>query len=437
LVENAKAGEHGTLHFIGLASDANVHSNIEHLYAMMRRAKADGIRRVRIHVLLDGRDTPPHSALEYIAPLMEECASISADRTFDAKIASGGGRQYITMDRYESDWEIVRRGWNAHVLGEGRQFTDPITAIETLRKENNNPGDQDLHEFVIVENGFPIGLINDGDSVILFNFRGDRAIQISRAFTEKGFKAFNRVRFPRIEYAGMMQYDGDQKIPPQYLVSPPKIDDVMGQYMADLGLHNMAISETQKYGHVTYFFNGNRLEKFDEKLEDYVEIKSYPPPFDEKPEMKCKEITDKVVDAMKSGKYGFIRINYPNGDMVGHTGNFDAVVKSMEALDQCLGRLVHAADHTGAVLVVTADHGNAEDKFERNKDGSVKLQGDGRPMPKTAHSLNPVPLAIYNSSYKGKLAGGLGLSSIAATCFLLMGYQPPKIYDRPVFENID
>lgn len=426
-----------TLHFIGLVSDGNVHSHIDHLKAMIERAHADGVKKLRVHALLDGRDVDPTSALEYITPLEEYLASFS---DADYRIASGGGRMYMTMDRYNADWSMVERGWKAHVLGEGRMFAGATEAIKTYREETPDLLDQDMHEFVIAENGTPVGTINDGDSVIYFNFRGDRALEMTAAFETPAtadFPHFDRKRVPAVEYAGMMEYDGDLHIPRQYLVNPPSIDRTMGEYLTKSGVRLMAISETQKYGHVTYFFNGNKLGKFDEKLEDYVEIKSDVVPFEQRPWMKCAEITDKVIDAIKSGKYDHIRLNFPNGDMVGHTGVFNAVVCSMEGMDLQLGRIKEAIDEAGGIMCITADHGNSDDMYEHKKDGSVAVNADGSPKAKTSHSLNPVPGIIYDPEYKGEydnttLNEGLGISSWPATIMELMGFVPPDDYDKSI-----
>ena len=426
-----------TLHFIGLVSDGNVHSHIDHLKAMIERAHADGVKKLRVHALLDGRDVDPTSALEYITPLEEYLASFS---DADYRIASGGGRMYMTMDRYNADWSMVERGWKAHVLGEGRMFAGATEAIKTYREETPGLLDQDMHEFVIAENGTPVGTINDGDSVIYFNFRGDRALEMTAAFETPAtadFPHFDRKRVPAVEYAGMMEYDGDLHIPRQYLVNPPSIDRTMGEYLTKSGVRLMAISETQKYGHVTYFFNGNKLGKFDEKLEDYVEIKSDVVPFEQRPWMKCAEITDKVIEAIKSGKYDHIRLNFPNGDMVGHTGVFNAVVCSMEGMDLQLGRIKEAIEEAGGIMCITADHGNSDDMYEHKKDGSVAVNADGSPKAKTSHSLNPVPGIIYDPEYKGEydnttLNEGLGISSWPATIMELMGFVPPDDYDKSI-----
>jgi 2,3-bisphosphoglycerate-independent phosphoglycerate mutase len=431
----------GALHFIGLFSDGNVHSHLDHLKAMIKQAKKEGIKKVRIHVLFDGRDVGETSALEYLDPFE---IFLNQERTsdFDPRIASGGGRMWITMDRYGADWTMVERGWKTHVHGEVRQFKSAREAVETYRKEIPGIIDQDLKEFAIAENGKPIGTIEDGDSVIYYNFRGDRALEITAAFEEDAFNKFERRRRPKVCYAGMMEYDGDLHVPKRYLVSPPSIDRTLGEYLAAAKVRTLAISETQKYGHVTYFFNGNRTGKFDEKLEDYVEIKSDVVPFEQRPWMKCADIADEVIKAVGSGKYDFIRLNFPNGDMVGHTGIYQAVICSMEAMDLQLGRIVKAVEETGAVMVITADHGNSDDMFEHNKkDGKVLYKDDGTPKAKTSHSLNPVPCIVYDPEYKGEyvndpkegsLREGLGISSIGATCIHLLGYTPPADYDASV-----
>ncbi|MDR2633201.1 MAG: 2,3-bisphosphoglycerate-independent phosphoglycerate mutase [Treponema sp.] len=436
-------GSAGTLHFIGLFSDGNVHSHLDHLKAMIQQAKQEGIKKVRIHVLFDGRDVGETSALEYLGPF-EAFLQAQKSPDFDARIASGGGRMWITMDRYGADWAMVERGWKTHVHGEARQFSSAREAVETYRKEIPGIIDQDLKEFTVAEQGLPIGTIQDGDSVVYFNFRGDRALEITAAFEEETFSHFDRGRRPKVCYAGMMEYDGDTHVPKRYLVSPPSINRTMGEYLAASGLRTLAISETQKYGHVTYFFNGNRTGKFDEALETYREIKSDVVPFEQRPWMKCAEITDAVVQAMGSGNYDFIRLNYPNGDMVGHTGVYQAVICAMEGMDLQLGRLAKAAKETGAILVITADHGNSDDMFEHEKKtGKLVYKADGSPKAKTSHSLNPVPCILYDPEYKGEylrdegaLQEGLGISSIAATCINLLGYRAPADYDPSLLHLI-
>ena len=435
LVSNVKRSG-GALHFLGLLSDGNVHSNVAHLKAMIVQAKKEGVAKVRIHALLDGRDVGETSALEYFDPF-EEFLKEQRDDSFDARIASGGGRMVITMDRYNANWDMVRKGWETHVLGEGRQFKSAREAIETLRNETRAI-DQDLPPFVIGENGKPVGTVQDGDSFILFNYRGDRALEITKSF-EAGddFNEFDRKRKPEVEYAGMMEYDGDLHIPKQFLVSPPTIDRTLSEYLVATGVKQYSISETQKYGHITYFFNGNRTEKFDEKLETYVEIPSDILPFEQRPWMKCADIADNVIDVIAEGEYEFIKMNFPNGDMVGHTGNWEAVLCSMEALDLSIGRIKEAVEKAGGIMVISADHGNSDDMFEHNKKtGAVVIKENGKPKAKTSHSLNPVPCIIYDpeskNEYSGKLNEGLGISSLAATCIELLGYEPPEDYDKSV-----
>lgn len=426
----------GTLHFLGLFSDGNVHSNIAHLKAMLARAAAEGLKKARIHILLDGRDVGEQSALEYIDPFEDFLAGFKAQGC-DYRIASGGGRQYITMDRYNADWSMVERGWHTHVLGRGRQFGSAREAVLAYRQEKPNLIDQDMHEFVIAENGRPVGTVEDGDAMIYFNFRGDRALEITAAFEQEAFDRFDRIRRPKVLYAGMMEYDGDLHVPASYLVSPPAIDRTMGEYLADAGVPMLAISETQKFGHVTYFFNGNRSGKFNEQLEDYVEIPSDLLPFEQRPWMKCAEITDYVLKAIKEGKHRFIRLNFPNGDMVGHTGNYQAVVCSVEAMDLQIQRLRQAVEAAGGILLLSADHGNADDMYEHDKKtGNVSRKGDGTPKAKTSHSLNQVPCILYDPENKGEyqpeLREGLGISSLAATCIELLGFVPPADYDLSV-----
>lgn len=426
-----------TMHFLGLFSDGNVHSHIDHLKAMIVRAKADGVKRVRIHILIDGRDVGETSALEYILPFEEFLAGIN-DASFDAKIASGGGRMNITMDRYEANWAMVEAGWHTHVLGEGRQFASAEEAVNTYRAEAPVI-DQDLPPFVIAENGEPVGKIVDGDSVVFFNFRGDRAIEISKAFDDKDFDKFDRVVYPDVIYAGMLEYDGDLHIPSRYLVSPPEITGTMGEYLANTGVTQYALSETQKFGHVTYFWNGNKSGKFDEKTELYEEVPSDVIPFELKPWMKCVEITDRLIEVAEEGNYRFMRCNFPNGDMVGHTGNYQATIISVEALDLCLARLLAEIDKVGGVAIITADHGNADEMYELDKKTKQPKAGkDGSFKAKTSHTLNPVPCIIYDNAfadlYEVKESDSYGLSNVAATLVNLMGYEAPDFWDESMIK---
>ncbi len=420
LVDNVKAKD-STLHFIGLLSDGNVHSNISHLFNMLKKAKAEGVKKARVHVLLDGRDVPATSAPLYIEQLENVLKELN-DGSFDGKIASGGGRMKITMDRYQADWAMVERGWNTHVKGEGRQFASAAEAVETLRNETGAI-DQDLPAFVIAENGAPVGKIVDGDSVILYNFRGDRAIELSMAFDCDEFTHFNRGPKPDVCYAGMLQYDGDLKLPARYLVNPPEITNTLSEVLVAAKLNQYAVSETQKYGHVTYFWNGNRSGKFSDELETFKEIPSDNVSFDQRPWMKSADIVDDLIEAIKSKKYDFLRCNFPNGDMVGHTGSMQATIIGVEAVDIGLARLMKVCDEYGVTMLVTADHGNADEMLEKNKKGDVQVR--------TAHSLNPVPFIIYDKDVKYTIKeGNYGLSNVAPTVVKMFGLTAPNCWQE-------
>lgn len=417
----AKAG--GTMHFIGLLSDGNVHSHLSQVLDFLDACVRDGVQRVRMHVLTDGRDVGERSALGYLETLEAKLAACSVDGR-DYRIASGGGRMYVTMDRYNAEWDMVERGWHTHVLGEGRQFASAAEAVQTYYDEDPRVTDQHLHEFVIAEHGKAIGTIEDGDAVVFFNFRGDRAIELSMAFDQDNFTRFDRVRRPDVFYAGMMQYDGDQGIPRHFLVQPGAIHGCISEYLCGSGVTSFAISETQKYGHVTYFWNGNKTGYINEALELFMEIPSDRVTFDQRPWMKAAEITDAVLAVIAEGKRKFIRINYPNGDMVGHTGDPAAVRVSVEAVDLSLARLLRGLEKAGGIAVITADHGNADLLF---------TEKNGKREPHVAHTLNPVPFVIkdYSGANPWTLSGVQhgGLSNVAATLMNLLGFQAPDDFD--------
>jgi len=394
-----------TLHFLGLLSDGNVHSHIDHLFAMLRRCDRESVARVRVHVLLDGRDVSETSALDYVDSLEELLETISGSADRDYRIASGGGRMTTTMDRYEADWSMVERGWRTHVRGEGRSFPSCRRAIETFRDEQPGIGDQMLPEFVIVEgDAKPVGPVCDGDAVILFNFRGDRAIEISQAFELDDFSFFDRGSVPDVLFVGMMEYDGDLRLPSKYLVMPPKIDRTLGEYLARAGLPQLAISETQKFGHVTYFWNGNRSGAFDAEVETYVEIPSDVRPFEERPWMKAAEITDRLIDELQTGRYRHARVNYANGDMVGHTGHHEAAIQAVGAVDLQLARLLPVIETLGGALIVTADHGNADCMYEMDKKTDEPIvDAKGSIKAKTESHLESGPFTYFCA---GDIAGG-------------------------------
>jgi 2,3-bisphosphoglycerate-independent phosphoglycerate mutase len=432
LVERAKTTG-STFHFIGLLSDGNVHSHISHLEAMIRRLAAEDVGRIRVHALADGRDVDPVSFDRYLTRLGVVLNEVRKSGV-DAAVASGGGRMQITMDRYGANWEMVSRGWATHVRGEGRSFVDAMAAVETLRRENPDIIDQDLPPFVIVDDGgAPIGAIHDGDAVVFWNYRGDRAIEISRAFTETNFDVFDRGQLPDVLYAGMMEYDGDLKIPPLYLVSPPAISRTVSEYLVHNGISQLAVAETQKFGHVTYFWNGNNSEPFDTSLEDWVEVPSDDIPFDRAPEMKAREVADIVMADLERRGHRFIRVNFANGDMVGHTGSLDAAIRAMEVVDGCMGEIDARVRETGATMIVTADHGNLDMMWEVDATTStVKTDSAGRPMIKTSHTLSPVPWFVVGADAPRFSANRAvtvpGLGNIAATILLLLGFQAPADY---------
>ena len=408
-----------TLHFLGLLSDGNVHSNINHLIALLRQAHAEGIKSVACHILLDGRDVPATSAPEYVEMLEKVLAELNTEGC-NYRIASGGGRMQVTMDRYEANWAMVEKGWRTHVEGQGRFFASAAEAIETYRAETGCI-DQDLPAFVIAKDGEPVGKIANGDSVILFNFRGDRAQEISLAFDRKDFDKFDRPGYTGVKFAGMLQYDADLNIPENYLLQPPVITNTLTEVLCAAGITEYAVSETQKYGHVTYFWNGNRSGKVDESLEVYEEIPSDVIPFEQAPAMKSKEITEKMVQNMASKKFDFLRCNFPNGDMVGHTGVMDAVVYAMECVDNGLKAILEAADKYGYTVLITADHGNADQMTETKK---------GKTSVRTAHSLNPVPFIIYDKDREWKIVeGNYGLANVAPTVVKMMGLTAPECWE--------
>lgn len=423
-----RADAGGTLHLIGLVSDGNVHSNLRHLNTILGQCLSEGMATVRVHALLDGRDVSPKSALQYLGPLEEQLAAMSTEGR-DYCVASGGGRMIVTMDRYGADWRIVERGWQIHVHGKGRRFSSACEAIRTYYEEDPDMMDQYMEGFVVERGGDPVGPIRDGDAVLFFNFRGDRAIELSRAFDEEDFSAFERGPRPEVFFAGMMQYDGDAKIPKHYLVEPPLIERTLGEYLCSAGVRSFAISETQKFGHVTYFWNGNKSGYLDKRLEKYVEIESDRITFDLRPWMKASEITDQVIEVIQGGQYKFIRLNYPNGDMVAHTGVPLAVRMAVETVDLMLKRILRALEKAQGIAVITADHGNAD---------CMWTESGGKRTAMVAHTINPVPFIVKD--YSGTEQFFLnnvevpGLANVAATLLNLLGFEAPEDYKTSLLQ---
>ncbi len=434
------AARPATLHLCGLLSDGNVHAHIDHVHALLAAAAAAGVRHLRVHALADGRDVEDPSYERYLERLDAHLDALRAAGC-DAAIASGGGRMLVTMDRYDADWSIVERGWRAHVLGTAAPFPDWRAAVAALRQREGGHSDQTLPAFTIVNADGPIGTVRDGDSFVFWNFRGDRAIQFTRAMEKRDFTEFPRGPRLAVRFAGMMQYDGDLKLPSRYLVAPPCIEATMGAFLVASELRTLAVSETQKFGHVTYFWNGNRSGTLDDRLERYVEVPSDRIAFDRAPAMKASQITDIALEALNSASPpDLIRLNWANGDMVGHTGNLEATIAAVEAVDVEVGRLRAAVEAVGGVLVVTADHGNADDMWLRDKRGQPLRLSDGRPQPRTAHTLAQVPLSIVDArdgACRWRIAAGrpeAGLGNVAATALELMGLEPPPHMDPSLLE---
>ncbi|KAE9600753.1 hypothetical protein Lal_00011318 [Lupinus albus] len=437
--------ETGTLHLIGLLSDGGVHSRLDQLQLLLKGVSDRGVKRVRVHILTDGRDVLDGSSVGFVETL-EHDLSLLRDKGIDARIASGGGRMYVTMDRYENDWNVVKRGWDAQVLGEAPyKFTDALEAVKKLRAEQQpKPNDQYLPAFVIVdENGKPVGPIVDGDAVVTLNYRADRMVMLAKALEYENFDKFDRVRYPKIRYAGMLEYDGELKLPSHYLVSPPEIERTSGEYLVKNGIRTFACSETVKFGHVTFFWNGNRSGYFNPELEKYVEIPSDSGiTFNTQPKMKALEIAEKAREAILSGDFDQVRVNLPNSDMVGHTGDIEATVVACKAADEAVKIILDAIEQVGGIYVVTADHGNAEDMVKRDKSGKPLLDKNGNIQILTSHTLEPVPIAIGGPGltpgvrFRNDVPNG-GLANVAATVINLHGFEAPSDYETTLIEVVD
>lgn len=435
--------ETGTLHLIGLLSDGGVHSRLDQLQLLLKGSAEHGAKKIRVHILTDGRDVLDGSSVGFVETLEKDLAQLR-EKGVDAQIASGGGRMYVTMDRYENDWDVVKRGWDAQVLGEApHKFKSAVEAVKKLRGEPN-ANDQYLPPFVIIdENGKAVGPIVDGDAVVTINFRADRMVMLAKALEYEDFDKFDRVRFPKIRYAGMLQYDGELKLPSRYLVSPPEIERTSGEYLVHNGVRTFACSETVKFGHVTFFWNGNRSGYFNPEMEEYVEIPSdIGITFNVQPKMKALEIAEKARDAILSRKFHQVRVNLPNGDMVGHTGDIEATVVACKAADEAVKMIIDAIEQVGGIYVVTADHGNAEDMVKRDKKGQPLLDKNGNIQILTSHTLEPVPIAIGGPGlapgvrFRKDLPTG-GLANVAATVMNLHGFEAPSDYEPTLIEIVD
>ncbi|GIQ86640.1 phosphoglycerate mutase, 2,3-bisphosphoglycerate-independent [Kipferlia bialata] len=436
----AAAAKKGRVHFFGLLSDGNIHSHIDQLEGMVKGAARESPSAIFVHPLIDGRDVPPTSGLIYIAKLEAILKAVTEETGVPAMIASGGGRMHCVMDRYGSNWSIVERGYNHIVHGKVDEaelvsgykgyYTSAEEAITHARELFPEKQDQFNPPFVCVDaDNKPLGPVRDGDAVVNFNFRGDRAVQITKAFEapEGAFDHFDRGVIPACLYAGILEYDSEAGIPKTYLCPPPSITRVLSEYLCAAEKKCYAIAETHKYGHVTYFFNGNRSGYINEEIESYNQIVSEPNEMIEgHPEMMAEEVTVDLVAAIESGKWDFVRVNYANPDMVGHTGNFDSEVRCVKFLDQCMKRVLAAVEKMGGVLMLTADHGNGEEMMDK------------KGKPKTSHTTGAVPFAIFDPKYQNEYkvdTTGIetpGIASIASVTMNLLGYKQPEFYEPSV-----
>ncbi|MCL2445039.1 2,3-bisphosphoglycerate-independent phosphoglycerate mutase [Candidatus Saccharibacteria bacterium] len=435
----------GVMHFIGVFSDGRVHGDMGHMMKMVARADEEGVERVRIHVLFDGRDVPARSEPKYIDELEGMLSEFNA-RGRDYRIASGSGRENATTNRYWSDPDMLKRGLEAHVRGTARGFRSAKEAVETFRQENAEVDDQWLPEFTVVdESGAPVGKMEDGDTVIFWNFRADRAIQFSEMMTSEEFPYFERGEVPKVFYAGMVEYDQERKIPAHTLVEPVSVDGVLAEFEVENGLRRFVASESIKFGHVTFYYNGNKKGKFSEEMEEYVDLPNKTGEPWKSPWMRSDELTDILVEKIKSGEFQSILVNYPNGDIVGHEAMVEPSIVAMGAVDIALKRVLRAVDEAGGVAIVMSDHGNIEETFYLNEDGTPVIGEDGKPLRQTRHTANPVPFVIYDNTEnagkyrlkKEKADGGeFGLSNVAATVAMLHGLEPKSEWDESLIEKI-
>lgn len=393
----------GALHLMGLVSPGGVHSHSEHLYALLRMAKEHGLERVFVHAFLDGRDVPPSSAHEYLADLEEQIEQIGIGR-----VASISGR-YYAMDR-DRRWDRVEKAYRA-LLGQGPGAPSSAAAIQEAYAQGET--DEFVVPRVIVENGKAVGPIQDGDSVLFFNFRADRAREITWAMTNDDFQGFDRGKKLDIYYATMTQYDAELALP--FAFAPQDLRNTLGEYLSGLGKTQLRIAETEKYAHVTFFFNGGQETPFPGEERILVPSPKVPT-YDLQPEMSAPEVTRRVVEEIRQGKFDFIVLNYANCDMVGHTGVFEAAVKAVEAVDAGLGQVLEAIKEMGGTAIVTADHGNAEQMVDPET-------GEAH----TAHTSNLVPVWLFNAPEGWGLKSGI-LADLAPSILDLMGIaQPPEM----------
>ena len=422
-------------HLLGLLSDGNIHSHVAHAVALIEYAFQVGIKQVYLHALLDGRDVGIQSALDYIEPIEDLFKKLKSQRPeIDYAFASGGGREQITMDR-DQNWQVMKESWEIHVLGQcERKFPSMADAVLHYRKENKDIIDQAIPGFIIERDGQPVATMQDGHSLVFFNFRADRALQFSQVIEDDHFSHFDRTPRPNLMFASMMVYDQDNQRPKLHLVKPPVVENPLGKRVLDLGMKQFRLAETQKYPHVTFFFNGGYRDPLDPQREHYHIIDSDKlESFDLRPEMKAYEIAEKTVKLLASQEYQFGVINFANADMVGHSGNLQAAIQSAEAVDKALAQIIEEVERQKGVMVITADHGNADEMSVWNKSREIW-------EPSAKHSLNPVPFLLFdplfNNDYQLKQPSqhSLNLSHVASTNMVLLGQSAPSDMNDPLFD---
>lgn len=404
----------GALHLIGLVSNGGVHSHIEHLFALLKMAKTLGVQNVYVHAVLDGRDVLPQSAKEYLSSLHEKMDELKI-----GKIATVTGRYYL-MDR-DKRWERVEKAYQALVQGEGIKAPNSLAAVEQSYDMRVN--DEFVVPTVIIDQeGQPLGKIQEGDSVIFFNFRSDRARQISHAFVDKEFTGFERQEHPNVHYVCLTEYDATLDVPVAF--PPQNLENTFGEVLAQNHIKQLRIAETEKYAHVTFFFNGGVEEPCpgeDRCLIPSPKVATY----NLKPEMSAPEVTQELLQRIQSNSYEVIILNFANTDMVGHTGEFEATIKAIEAVDQGIGQIIPAILERKGAVIITADHGNAESKIDLST---------GKPL--TAHTTNPVPFILVDDDLKGsKLREDGALCDVAPTLLELLKIpKPSEMNGRSLFE---
>lgn len=432
-VSNVKKHSGKAMHFIGILSDGGVHSNISHLLKMLTQAKKDGVKKARIHVLLDGHDVPATSALVYVQQLEDLLRELNADGV-DYRIASGGGRMKITADKYGEDWNIVAEGWKTHVLGDARGFGTATEAIETARWDTPGIVDAFLPPFVIKEGDKPVGTIEDGDTVVYFDFKANRAIEFTKAMELADFDKFDRVRVPKVFFAGLMNYSPMEGLPKNYLITPAEVSNTLTEFLSKEGVKQFSVTESVSNRYFTYVFNGNREGAINSKMEEYKDVKSFEPPYEDRPWMKSAEIADEAIAKIKAGKDKFIKVDLPNADIVGFTGELQQTVMAVEAVDVAIQRVLDAVDAAGGVAVVVSSHGKAEETYELDEMGNAIIKG-GKPVAKKGRNANPVPFVIYDNTenrikYDLKISGDFGLANVAATVADLLGKKKPEMWEE-------